>query len=446
MQQIPGNQNDPTSLLGKNAKDTNPTLGSLKYGMNSTIASGGIKAELFRRVAKDHPNFLRLGRYLQGRLALKGGGLPASAIDYLYSNDFANPKPGRASRHNRGCGRADGEANSASTAVTKAATQVLLANGFDLAAETDIQFGSRKPISRARQEKFTYERCLQWLRFSVSKTETASVTISAPLHALGHPITPSITASYSNSNRSVNIEVMGNCPSHHLLVLPQLTKFMEDNSGDAVTINEEERCARIKNKFIGLGNDPHGNAEYMRNRYFVNPDAILGVLKKYSRYQTNRPILGQLRDFDPSYKRTEFDRFDDDVDTRNMMKSMGMARRLKAGKADTSEDFYASLDQVDPRPMLSVDELRYIAQESEMFRRQPPKSTKELMDFFLAGPGTADKPNAGHILFKAYCRIMEAYDDISTAVKSLVTYESQVVLDKRPLLLRMLTRKNSGER
>jgi hypothetical protein len=446
LQQIPGNQNDPTGLLKKDAKDTNPSLDSLKYGMSSTLASGGVKAEIFRRIATKHPNFLRLGRYFQGRLALKGGGLTASAIDYLHSKSFANPTPGRASRYNRGCSPTNGEVSSASCAVTKAAAQVLLASGMDLTADADIQYGSRTPISREGQRKYTYESCMQWIRLSVSKSTTASLTVSAPLHALGHPITPSLTASSSNFNRSVSVEVMGNCPSHHLLVLPQLTNFMEDNSADASTIHEEEKFARIRNKFMGLGDQPHGNAEYMRNRYFVNPDAILGVLEKFKRYQTGRPILGQERTFDPSYKRTEFDRFDDDLDTRKMMESMGKARKLKAGKNETTEEFIATLQKVDPRPELSDEEQSYIDQTVTRFRLNPPTSSQELMDFFLAGPGKPPNTNPGHELFKAYCRIMEAYDDISTAVKSRVTYESQVVLDKRPLLLRMLTRKNSGPR
>ena len=429
MQQIPYNQSDPTSPPKKHPDENHFDGKSLRYGLNTAFAGIGMKYEEMRRWATKHPNFLRIGNFTQRRIILKASGLLGSSLEYLQTSDLANSGKDRSlkskfcrRRVTNNCGK-----KLPAPGVVDAISRIGRTGIMDQVGESDFQLGWRTPVARENQKNFTYEKCLQWTRYAVSQSEAVGATFGVPLHALGYPITPSASFLRTKSNRSVNIEIIGDCPAHHLLVLPQLTRFLNvKNRGEGV-LTEEERLDSIKKKFMSEDNDPFGNAAYMRNRYFSNPEGLMGVLEKFVKYDnSDRPELGSddIRPHKQGYVRTEFDRFDDDADTRKLMKSMVSAKKFSPGSDYSSID--SNQEEItDPRPRLTYIEGEAIRQCREFFNRCKREnrvlSVKDIMEYFLAGGSTP-----GGSAFNAYLKIMNAYDGINDAVKSRVTYESKV--------------------
>ena len=484
---IPGMSVDPASIgsatgsttVDAPSDDKKPTI----WGISS-LGSVGLSFSSMCQTSKVHPNKVRQGKFNYLRFSLQGEGALADvlesatgmALKTASKSDSLMPKKMRSllnlppndnrselppeSRNGTRAVTEEGYTNresdddiSANGRVLENARNLLLRPEISVYAnEAECFVALKTPFDHG---EFTYAKSLQAVRIISRNTQKIGATVGGHLHASGIPV--SISGSYARtvSEGVVQLEILGTCPAYQILsfgeiqtVLNQsikeqpgaLRKVMDINNLATLCDFDKMKDLLPRHPVVKAQVDEPDDvnrtidSEFFVNKFFGIDDSIAGFLGDFENYLKTRRRFDQRTPavlqgpFGENKVRTEFDRMDDDPLSWETIHAMQAARHGAPGlgaksveEGGQSNDEFWGASKDDPRPTLSAEEKIALARV-KAYLATHSLTPHDRKDYFMASA-------EGKIVFQAYCRVLNSYNNINEAVKSRVSYKPEVVMN-----------------
>ena len=450
LQSIDGNSKDPLRLMGKDDLGSSG-FGGLGASMSSAVAGLSVKFERAYRRVKQHPDFLRLGRYKNVSCEFKGIGAAAPMAALVGAG--AGPSRliskktafGKLKRHF--WKRAD--QNKMGNVLPKnlgigLQRLIHLATGEQSRGVKTSTLTRRVP----KNKDFIYESTTQCHRILITNEHRNLIRGSIPVDLFGGA-SAIAGVGHSTVGNDVAYEVLGDCPSHHIVTFPQFAKLLTNKvcGVDSATASKKpidirnlqttDDLDRMRAYLTNEGAAGDENSDYFLHKYFSDPNSIMSVLEKFLAYDGResadgkvgnlRPPLGEYAPLNGTL-RNEFHRFDDNPHVRQLMQEKGNG--LKFG---THPDAHLAQGESwydmprDPRPSLTNEEraaiIAILKDPSEYFGEPETFTAESVMERFL---NIDRKSPATRLAFNAYCKICGAYTEITADAKSRIGYEPKV--------------------
>ena len=468
MKAIPGQETNPTALVRGEHMDQHEN-GEVKVWIPGGALGVGVKGSYLRMYAHEHANPARQGLNQHLKISGTAEGLTPLAIKGLTEMGLGLRKHVKRLDENKNVraqlgldenNPANAERMEHNVHMAEYKNEGFIEDSILLAKRTALteytgefeMFVSRK--APPSSDRFEYEITQQFIRFLSRDTQRAGMTLGAPLHYTGLPVTPSIAAHRTTADGNVLFETLGKNLSYQLLSFNELQSVLDKSIKEDLTKNDSSMTKLDPTKI-----DEQCDFEKMQrlfmNKVDKNSESVDGIFKLHKFFGTDDSILGFVKDFDKSCGgrrdigkhtdhavrgdnnkdlRSEFDYYDDRPDYWDTINKMATAAKYAPGtklgrSADAAKEASAFDEAVsgDPRPAkMSTEDKELLVKVGAHFATGDGKNatSEQRMKYYMTNPD-------GKAFFQIYCNIVSKYDKINEALKARNTYESKVVVNNK---------------